>query len=60
MIALIDSNETSATYEFTHDGCVRLVTYKRNENSEDAPDFEAMAEAEHAQWLAWLGVEEEQ
>lgn len=58
MIALIDSNEASATYEFTHEDCVRLVTFKRNEDSEDAPDFEAIAEAEHAHWLAWFGVEQ--
>ena len=58
MITLIDSNETSATYEFTHEDCVRLVTYKRNEESEEVPDFEAIAEAEHAQWMAWLGVEQ--
>jgi hypothetical protein len=56
MIALIDSNETSSTYEFTHEDCVRLVTFKQNEEAEEALDFDKMAEAEHAQWLSWLGV----
>ena len=68
MMTLIDSNETSATYEFVHDTATRLVTFHRSQNDEpvegeeapaEAPTFEEMATAEHALWLAWLGVEEQ-
>ena len=73
MMTLIDSNETGATYEFAHDTATRLVTFSRPQNNApvegeeppaeetaaEAPTFDDMATAEHALWLAWLGVEEQ-
>lgn len=56
MKTLISSTDTSATYEFAHDSSSRTVTYERAEGATENPDFEAMAETEHALWLVWLGV----
>jgi hypothetical protein len=55
MKTLIESTDTSATYEFAANGARKVVTYERPDNAEENPDFAAMAEAEHEAWLAWLG-----
>jgi hypothetical protein len=55
---LIESTENSATYEFTSGTSLRTVVYEKPEDAVETPDFAAMAEAEHATWLAWLGVTE--
>jgi hypothetical protein len=57
MKTLLESTDTSATYEFAANGARKVVTYERPENAEENPDFAAMAEAEHEAWLAWLGDE---
>jgi hypothetical protein len=57
MKTLIESTETSATYEFSHDTAVRTVTYETPEGAE-APDFEALSEADYQAWRVWLGVAE--
>jgi hypothetical protein len=58
MKTLIDSTETSATYQFTNGTATRTVVYEKPEDAVETPDFAAMAEAEHEAWLAWLGVTE--
>jgi hypothetical protein len=58
MKALIESTDTSATYEFTSGTSLRTVVYEKPEDAVETPDFAAMAEAEHEAWLAWLGVTE--
>jgi hypothetical protein len=55
---LITSTENSATYEFTSGTSLRTVVYEKPEGEVETPDFDAMAEAEHQAWLAWLGVTE--
>ena len=58
MKTLIDSTEKSATYEFSYNGCVRTVVYDRdkmmNLDPDFAPDFEAMSDVDHDQWLEWI------
>lgn len=59
MKTLIESTETSATYEFSHNDCVRTVIYDAQEmrlDGNEIPDFAEMADKEHASWLEWLGV----
>jgi len=58
MKTLIKSTDTSATYQFINGTASRTVVYNKPEDSVETPDFAAMAEAEHEQWLAWLGVTE--
>jgi hypothetical protein len=58
MKTLLESTDTSATYEFSHDTATRTVTYHKPETAETAPDFDVMADAEHAAWLTWLGASE--
>jgi hypothetical protein len=57
---LIDSTETSATYEYTHASGSKRVTFVAPEPDENGevvtPDFESLAEADHAAWLTWLGA----
>jgi hypothetical protein len=54
MKTLIESTDTSATYQFSHGGALRTITLTRPEAAEANPDFEKMAEQEHARWLSWL------
>lgn len=58
MKTLTSSTDTSAIYEFTHGTAMRVVSYTKPEREEAVPDFEAMAAAEHNDWLAWLGATE--
>jgi hypothetical protein len=54
---LIETTESSATYEFTSPAGSRVVTFRAPEGEDGGPiatDFESMAEAEHSSWLAWL------
>ena len=58
MKTLIQSADNSATYEFSHDIGSKIVTYVSPEPDDDGnvvtPDFESMAERDHAEWLNWL------
>jgi hypothetical protein len=54
MKTLIESTDTSATYQLSHDGALRTITLTRPEDAEINPDFQTMAEQEHARWLSWL------
>jgi hypothetical protein len=62
MKTLISSTGDSATYEFTFGNTIRVVEYNKPQprgGEEPAPeqpfDHEAVSEAEHQGWLAWLG-----
>lgn len=61
MKTLINSTDTSATYEFVNGTATKQVTYRSPEPDESGAvpqvDFEAMATADHEAWLAWLNVE---
>lgn len=57
MKTLIESNETSATYEFTSGTAVRQFTITAEPQMTEEPvvvDFEAVASQEYARWLEWL------
>jgi hypothetical protein len=56
MKTLLEETQGEAIYNFTHADAIRRVVFARP----DEGDFNhaALAEAEHAQWLAWLGVSE--
>jgi hypothetical protein len=57
MKTLIESTETSATYEFTQRTATRRVTFAAGPQVTSevvTPDFEAMAQTEYEQWLVWL------
>ena len=56
MKTLLEETQNEAIYNFTHADATRRVAFARP----DEGDFNHadMAEAEHAQWLAWLGVSE--
>jgi hypothetical protein len=58
MKTLIESTETSATYQFTNGTATRTVTYTKPDEAEVTPDFEAISTSEHEQWLTWLGASE--
>jgi hypothetical protein len=57
MKTLIDSTNTSATYQFSSPVAERTFTLHANEG-EEAPDFEPLAENEYQRWLVWLGINE--
>lgn len=58
MITLIGQSEDSATYRFSHREFSRDATFRRPEEATENPDFGAMAEAEHSQWLQWIQADE--
>jgi len=60
MKTLLESTETSATYEFAANGARKVVTYNTPEPSEEespvvTPNFEVLSEAEYQAWLDWIG-----
>jgi hypothetical protein len=57
MKTLIESTNTSATYQFSSPVAERTFTLHANEG-EKAPDFEPLAENEYQRWLVWLGINE--
>jgi hypothetical protein len=57
MKTLIESTNTSATYQFSSPVAERTFTLRAEEGSE-APDFEALSDAEYQRWLTWLGINE--
>jgi hypothetical protein len=60
MKTLIDSTETSATYEFTQGTATRRVTFTSGPQVTEeivVPDFESLAEAEYHNWLKWLNID---
>lgn len=60
MKTLIESTETSATYEFTNGTATRRVTFEAGPQVTEEvvePDFEAMAEVEYQDWLTWLNAQ---
>jgi hypothetical protein len=59
MKTLVEFSPSSATYDFTHDiGSRRVVINACQDENGDYmdTDFDAIAEAQHALWLEWLGV----
>lgn len=56
MKTLLESTDTSATYQFTLGTTSRTVTYTRSEEDEVAPDFSAMATADYEAWASWIGT----
>jgi len=57
MKTLIESTESSATYEFTEGDATRRITFKAGPQVTEeviTQDFEVLADAEHEQWLNWL------
>jgi hypothetical protein len=57
MKTLIESTDTSATYQFSSPVAERTFALRAEEGSE-APDFEALSDAEYQRWLTWLGITE--
>lgn len=55
MKTLLESTDTSATYQFINGTAARTVVYTKPEDAEETPDFEAMATAEYEAWLQWVG-----
>jgi hypothetical protein len=53
MKTLIESTDTSATYEFAANGATKRITYVAEGN--ETPDFAALAEADYQSWIGWLG-----
>jgi hypothetical protein len=58
MKTLIEKTSSFAKYEFTHDTATREVVFEKPEGSTEPVDFEALADAEYAKWMEWLGVTE--
>jgi hypothetical protein len=56
MKTLIEKTNSYAKYEFTHDTVKREVYFEKQEDSKEHMDFDALADAEYAKWLNWLGV----
>jgi hypothetical protein len=56
MKTLIEKTSSFAKYEFTHDTATREVVFEKPEGSTEPVDFEALADAEYAKWMEWLGV----
>ena len=58
MKTLIANTDTSATYEFSHNGSSKTINYDRskmmNIDPDSVLDFEAMSDADHAQWMEWV------
>jgi hypothetical protein len=57
MKTLIESTETSATYEFTQGTATRRVIFETGPQMTETvvvPDFDALAEVEYQNWLTWL------
>ena len=56
MKTLIEKTNSYAKYELTHDTAKREVVFEKQEGSQEPIDFDALADAEYAKWLNWLGV----
>ena len=56
MKTLIEKTNSYAKYKFTHDTAKREVVFEKQEGSQEPIDFDALADAEYAKWLNWLGV----
>ena len=57
MKTLIESNETSAVYQFTNGTATRRYSIHQGPQVTEQPvvvDFEAVAEAEYQRWMVWL------
>lgn len=58
MKTLIEKTNSHAKYEFTHDTTKREVLFEKQEGSKEPVDFDALADAEYAKWMKWIGVSE--
>jgi hypothetical protein len=56
MKTLIEKTNSYAKYEFTHDTAKREVNFEKPDGSTEPVDFDALADAEYAKWMEWLGV----